>query len=383
MALHFGSNQTPATGAQAVWMFLQTLLAASYTVESAGDGVANFSALNGAAVTGYGSGPFGLNNAGAWLRIKQPVVAGAREWVFQRDNTNHLKWRVLYSKAAGFSAGGNQNTFPTAADQKDILNESGAFDFLFEQVSQTRFQFAADADRFYSVGYTFGGGKVVHAFVMDPLQTGTMSGTDPDPVIFYCTGTTKTGPLPGMPLYLGNIMLTGFRTWAGGQWARTAPVLMFNFPEYSEAMIGFEALGGGPTAAQVLPAIGPVMTGPVDPFTVLSAFGFGSPGAQSLRFQALIDGLAIAAGNNDGFGNNPDDGKEYPLPVICGRTTAIERSSSMTLKGIPGPRGWAVMLTWATRAHRIGDPVTVAVANDYFAIGSVLLPCDPGTAIVV
>ena len=103
MAYTFSVNNSPTTGAVAMYTLISTLISAGWTKVADSDGT-TYSAL-GTQVTSGAAGTNGLGNTNAWVRLQAPAVNGkTREFIFQRGTTN-LTWKVKYSAYGGFIGG--------------------------------------------------------------------------------------------------------------------------------------------------------------------------------------------------------------------------------------------------------------------------------------
>jgi len=113
MAKFTSVNQTPATGAAAIFSLKQLLVSAGWVVKSSSNGTTYNS--TGDQITLSTS----LAATNAWFRIQDPGTQ--REFTFQRTTTN-LLWRVKFSESAKFTGGtpGITQT-PSATDEGVIL----------------------------------------------------------------------------------------------------------------------------------------------------------------------------------------------------------------------------------------------------------------------
>ena len=103
MAYTFSVNNSPTTGAMAIYTLISTLVSAGWTKVMDSDGT-TYSAT-GVQVTSGNVGTNGLGNTNAWIRLRAPVVGGKqREITFQRGTTS-LLWRIKYSAYGGFIGG--------------------------------------------------------------------------------------------------------------------------------------------------------------------------------------------------------------------------------------------------------------------------------------
>jgi hypothetical protein len=74
MAYTFSVNNSPATGAVAMYTLISTLVTAGWTKVMDSDGT-TYSA-SGVQVTSGNVGTNGLGNSSAWVRLKAPLVGG-------------------------------------------------------------------------------------------------------------------------------------------------------------------------------------------------------------------------------------------------------------------------------------------------------------------
>lgn len=103
MAYTFSVNNSPATGAIAMYTLISTLISAGWVKKMDSDGTTYSS--TGTQVTSGNTGTGGLNNTNAWVRIQSPAVNGkTREFVIQRGTTS-ITWKVKYSAYGTFSGG--------------------------------------------------------------------------------------------------------------------------------------------------------------------------------------------------------------------------------------------------------------------------------------
>lgn len=192
----YNSNQTPATGALAIFSLkalLKGLTPTAWTVPSSSDGTTYFSASDGITTGAAGAG--GLANSNAWFILQMP--GSLKQWCLQRGTTNQL-WRVKYSFAAGFSGGTpGISRVPSATDEKVLLGSGTDAAPTFANLFATadggyRFSCAAQTTSpwaFWSFGFPTGGGNPSHGFFLDPLQSGTYQAGETDPYVTYCEGT--------------------------------------------------------------------------------------------------------------------------------------------------------------------------------------------------
>jgi len=108
MAYTFSVNNSPATGSIAMYQLISALISAGWLKKADSDGT-TYSAT-GTQVTSGNSGPNGLGNTSAWVRLQAPAVNGGaitnqkREITIQRS-TIHTSWRIKYSAYGNFTGG--------------------------------------------------------------------------------------------------------------------------------------------------------------------------------------------------------------------------------------------------------------------------------------
>jgi len=214
MAHSFSTNNTPANGSLAVYLFISTLVAAGATKVKDSDGTTYSS--GGTQITSGASGANGLANTNAWFVLRLAAVNGQqRSFCFQRSSSN-TSWRVKYSYAAGFTGGSPSATqVPSATDEVTILGSgtdaSPGFAGMLPTDNTYRFNVCAGDSTigygFYWLVFTIANqyaGQV--AFMLDVMATGTFSSADVDPAIVYMdttTGATLFGVLK-LPYQMGG-----------------------------------------------------------------------------------------------------------------------------------------------------------------------------------
>lgn len=203
MAYSYSVNNSPATGAVAMYLLRAALVAAGWAVEKDSDGT-TYSA-SGVQVTSGASGANGLGNNRAWFVIRAPAVGGVqRSLCFQRSASANTDWRIKYSPAAGFSGGSPSATQVPSATDEQVLIGSGTDGsitaaIIFGNDNSYKFHVAAGGSaEFYSfVAWTLanGGGTSGMTMFLDVLATGSYDASDPDPAVVSIsnTGTIVTG----------------------------------------------------------------------------------------------------------------------------------------------------------------------------------------------
>jgi hypothetical protein len=199
MAYTFSVNNTPLTGAVAMYQLVSALMSAGWLKKMDSDGT-TYSAT-GVQVTSGASGANGLGNSNAWVRLQAPPVNGGtivnqtRELTIQRGTTD-LVWRIKYSASALFTGGtpGISQT-PLSTDEVFMAgggtNASPTFLSMFLTNNTYVWHIAAgDSNEFYSFvvwGNLFGTAGItnVNAIAIDVLAAGSYPATDVDPAVIY------------------------------------------------------------------------------------------------------------------------------------------------------------------------------------------------------
>jgi len=207
MADVFLTNQTPATGAIAMFNLKTQAKAAGWTVPFSGDGTSLFNSSDG--ITTGASGAGGMANSSAWYVIKWPG-SGSKSICIQRGTTN-LVWRVKYSFSAGFTLGSASATrVPAATDEKILLggntDAAPTFANFFNGTADAGYRhnlwFQSETPfAFYSVGWVNGGSSTggIHNLSLDHMLSTSYQAGDTDPYVLMCsggvsaTGTDMTG----------------------------------------------------------------------------------------------------------------------------------------------------------------------------------------------
>ncbi len=201
MAYSYSVNNTPATGAVAVYLLIAGLIAAGWTQVDSSDGTTR----GAAQVTSGASGTNGLGNNSAWVRLQAPSVNGGlivnqqREFTFQRGTTD-LVWRIKYSASIGFGAGSPSSTqTPNNTDDCVILLGGGTdaaptYTSWLGTNGLYRWHVvcggAAEFYSFYCTGITSGTTTVTSAFMLDVMAAGSFSSLDVDPAVTYVSSAS-------------------------------------------------------------------------------------------------------------------------------------------------------------------------------------------------
>ena len=206
MAYAYLVNQTPATAAVAIYNLKTQLKAGGWTVPRSSDGTTYNS--SGDQISSGSSGANGMDNARAWFVIQEPA-SPSRQFCFQRDNTTgantSYKWRIKYSKGAGFTGGSpDAVTVPTATDEQFLLGSgtgTTVFAALFSLATDGGFrhQIVVDGASRYgwaSFAWINTTGVPTHGLFYDPITSGTAA--DVDPSVLYLNGVVSASTLGGV-----------------------------------------------------------------------------------------------------------------------------------------------------------------------------------------
>lgn len=340
---------TPTDGCDAVWQLVLCLLDAGWTKVQDSDGTTYSS--SGAQVTGAGAGAHGLKNAKAYVVLRQPDLptghfqtpaGGHREILIQRDPSNgDTAWRLRYSRAAGFAAGGGTATVtPSATDGQNWLG--GGTDSvptagtLFPANGTYRWNVIAGSSTsgygFCGFGWITGGSAPGPVMLYDSLLDGTFVDADVNPpqyetdpyVLWASYNSTKPWQVPGGAL--GGTSSVGQlpQAWVG---AGTAS------PTYGNIYASYPSLGDVP--------------------------------AVDVCFASSSATLRIGPG-----GQNPWNSKDVtrPVPWITGGGVR---------------KGYSSFLRWNVSAPRTAGRVgSWNTSNDRVALGSCVLPWDGGAELL-
>jgi len=230
MAYTFSVNNTPATGAVAMYLLIAALVTAGWTQVSDSDGT-TYSA-GGTQVTSGASGTNGLGNSSAWVRMAAPAVGGQiRELIFQRGTTNDRSWQIKYSASARFITGFPAATVtPTSTDEVYMLGAGTAATALsnwFDVDGGFRWHIACGGSaEFYSFNafaVLTGASNLRNGLFLDVMATGSYPATDVDPAVMFCSATAASTVGYGIQStfgFLGGAMSTvtnpaEARAWLG------------------------------------------------------------------------------------------------------------------------------------------------------------------------
>lgn len=113
---YVGTTNVPAnnTSGLALFTIKETLKLAGWSVLASGTGTSGTTSASDLITTGTGTAIGSFARASAWVRIREPGGAGAREYVLQNGNAdNSVNVIIKYSRATGFNAGGTATVAPT------------------------------------------------------------------------------------------------------------------------------------------------------------------------------------------------------------------------------------------------------------------------------
>jgi hypothetical protein len=197
MAFSFFVNQTPATGAVAMYTFIAKLIAQGWLKKMDSDGTTYSS--TGAQVTSGAAGAGGLGNSNAWVRLQRPD-AGA-ELVIQRGASNQ-SWRMYYVEGDTFTGGAPAAAVtpatPSGTKEGYIIgggtNAAPTFGASMLPGDGT-YKMQGGADGASPYGFWFGGYSAIgvapnFGMVYEPLVQ-TEAG-DPSPYVFVVFVSTST-----------------------------------------------------------------------------------------------------------------------------------------------------------------------------------------------
>jgi hypothetical protein len=194
MAYTFSVNNTPVSGAYAVYVLIANLIAAGWANKSDSDG--STYAAGGGQVTTGNSGAHGLGNTKAWVRLQAPTVgSNTREIVFQRS-TNNTDWRIKYSANAGFTGGSPGTVQVPSATDEVILFGSGSD-------ASPGFSTWLGTDNGYRWHCAAGGAPEGYCFYCFGIQTGTTS-TYEGVGVMEIMATYDTGDVDPAALYMAG-----------------------------------------------------------------------------------------------------------------------------------------------------------------------------------
>ena len=215
MTKYYSVNKQYAAGdgVGCVYDLVNTLVSASWTIQSASNG------LNFDAGTTYWS-PTSLAASNAWVSVREPIGVGGREWCFQRT-TNDYTWRAKVSPTVGFTGSATATQVPTASDEGIVwgtgTDNSPTGNVLFIPSNPSKFHIVAESSPVGPAGNQAYGwwafsnlagatGDYVYGFLcQEPLAVGsypalvgtrasTTSG-EADPCIYGCLYDGNAGQI--------------------------------------------------------------------------------------------------------------------------------------------------------------------------------------------
>ncbi len=216
MAYTFSVNNTPTTGATAMWTLISTLVSAGWTQQDSSDGTIH----SAGQVTGGGTSTHGLGNNSAWVRLSAPAVNGGsvanqtREITIQRGTADR-DWRIKYSASATFSGGAAAATVtPDSADEIFMLGggTSAAPTYTVSWMPANagyRWHVACGGStEFYSFCawcVTSGSTTLGSGLFLDVRATGSFPSSDVDPAVVYASTAASYGEATVFANTGGNI----------------------------------------------------------------------------------------------------------------------------------------------------------------------------------
>ena len=341
-------NNTPETGAEAMFEFKETLKLAGWTVPRSSDGT-TYNA-SGDQISQAGSGANGMANNRAWFVVQNPN--GERSWCVQRSTASNQQWYMKYSALDLFTGGTPGVTqVPAAGDEEVVhgaLPDGGpTFSNLFDADGSFRWHvIAQDAATgavgnevfgFWAFATEAGTGDLETILMQEPTDPSSyppLVGTraapttgDPDPVIVLVQYSTSGGHLRTTP---GQT-----RGWTDSSVNNNKMA----WYQYNDTNNGVEAFG-----------------------QIQGAHLQGDPSPLA----AFVPGQ---------MGTNPYDGSEEVIPLYCGRP-AVGYTTQIGAKG---------MTAFIKHKATIKDyPSVINSSTDaYVYIEDCLIPWEDGTLPVV
>lgn len=175
MSLYYNSfvDESPATGAAAMFIVKETMKAAGATIPRSSDG-STFDNTGTDKITHAGAGANGMDNNRAWFVVR--FVDGT-EWCIQRNTTTHVAWRIKWSTSTGFSLGSYTATLvPNATDEQLMFgggsDGSPTFATLFDADATYKIEVcvnSASPASFWMETHSNGTGIVSSSWFQDPL----------------------------------------------------------------------------------------------------------------------------------------------------------------------------------------------------------------------
>lgn len=192
MAQLFSQNQTPATGAAAMFIEKELLKSAGWIHQASGDATTFTTSVGNVndKITTGASGVGGYDNSGSWWVGRAPN--GIQVAMQRGSSGSQFAWK-RYSLSAGFTGGAPSATvMPTATDQQNWFGTAAAGTGLY--TATMRFHCMAQDTApylFYAFGCTVGTTTIVHESCIDALAGGSYDAADPS---IYLVGA-KQGTL--------------------------------------------------------------------------------------------------------------------------------------------------------------------------------------------
>ncbi len=336
----FSVNQAVTTWTQAMYVFIQLLKTAGWTVTFSSDGTATSTPWTGDNISGYGSGAGGLGNTRAYMVLQQPTVAspysGSR-MIFIQRGASDSQWKIKYSRGSfgppvSYGGAALQN-MPSASDEAIVAgggtDASPTFNTVFNgTAANNRIECFADngsdvsswcpgAFYFCSIpnGGAADGNGCNHAIWLDPLSG--VDTVDVDPFVIGCSNQNGT-----------------CLTFTGDIGSEGAGALSANEGS-GHAWFNPASDGGGVTRV----------------FKGVQAMGL------TAYNQVTWPGKA---------GTSTVNGKEVGGPIVWARRALAG--------GQGGPKGVSRLMKWKSSSKSVGDTCQKTDAYDLIVAGDVLLP---------
>ncbi|MHB8407917.1 MAG: hypothetical protein ACYDHY_07525 [Acidiferrobacterales bacterium] len=374
MAIHYFTNQEPATWAACVYAMVQTLSSAGWQTiaYSNGSHATNSPVTN---VYPYGSGNIGITssldlaNNGSWIVLQQPPVlagtnegggvgfpySGNRQIVIQRSTSGlNYAWRIKYSFSGGYTS-----MTGTAVATPGINTSIGDEVYLLGGGTD-------NAPTFQNMFNISGEGAArMNFFADDGSVTGTLSGSlnfvvpNPSPYAFWgwtAPAGTSTGPNSGQMM---DPIVTG--SFATG----SALYVVDPFVFYFEG-----AAAGTPFSHGATGFGGDTTTGP-------GARTWFRYGLQNANFGLVGAGYYAGSVNTvwpQGAGSNPETTLEDVLPIPWIR--------SPNAPGFGGYKGMSSLCKWFGSSRSYASTFTFNFNRDRIVVDDVVLPWDTSVPLV-
>lgn len=207
---YVGTTNVPAnnTSGLALYTIKETLKLAGWSVLASGTGTSGTTSASDLITTGTGTAIGSFARASAWVRIREPGGAGAREYVLQNGNAdNSVNVIIKYSRATGFGTGGTATVAPTTGGDGVMFVGTGTDAAPVQATwlpgAATGYYHAVASDvavngvyGWWWYGYVAGGGTA-RMIGTEAVSPGSTAATDQDPSVRYRdslygpTGTTQ------------------------------------------------------------------------------------------------------------------------------------------------------------------------------------------------